>query len=232
MRIVTLVLTLSLLITIMAAGSIGCDGDNDSETDGSGTTGPGELPTLYKGDKWEYSAIDGDTEYDLVLTVTDVGTYYTMEMKMDPPLMGSINKATAQFDKELLLPVSMDMSGKDEEAGMEFDFNTNVSYELSGDRWPLVVGKEIEVTETTTTIMDFAGEETTDTDSTTTTYKVEAMETITVEAGTFECYRIAKYDESGEKESTSWHSDKVKTNIKEIDHDLGEVQELTDYSIK
>ncbi len=230
MRKLTTVLAIICLMVGLMILSIACG--SDDETGGSGATNPGELPTLHKGDQWEYRAIDEDTEYHLTLTVTDVGKFYTMKMEMDPPLMGTIDETTAQFDKKLLLPVSMEFTGEDKETGMAFSLETEASYELSGDRWPLVVGKEIEVTETSTDSMDIAGEDMTDTTTTVSTYKVEAVETITVEAGTFECYRIAKYDEFGEKELTSWHSDKVKSNVKQVDHEMNEVQELIDYSVK
>ena len=73
------------------------------------------------------------------------------------------------------------LAGEDEEAGMEFSIEMDVSYELSEDRWPLRVGKEVEVIETNTTSMEFGGEDMIETDTTTSIYKVEAIEDITVE---------------------------------------------------
>ena len=101
-----MVIFLGILMTI----SIACGGDDDgkSDTGGSSSSGPGALPTLYKGDQWVYSAFDGAKEHELTLTVTDVGKHYTLTMEVDPPLQGVIDETTAEFDKNLLLPVTME----------------------------------------------------------------------------------------------------------------------------
>ncbi len=62
--------------------------------------------------------------------------------------------------------------------------------------------------------------------------KIEAIEKITVGAGTFECFKTVEYDENGEKVSTRWYSDKVKTSVKEIDEVTGDTQELVSYSVQ
>ncbi len=232
MRYTSIIIVAISLVAILLTVGIACGGD-DSGTGASSDSGPGALPKLYKGDQWEYRAFYGDTEHHLTLTVTDAGKHYTLKMEIDPPLEGFLGETTAKFDKNLLLPVSMEMSGKDPEMGLPFTMESDVSYQISsGKRWPIAVGNEVTITETTEASMDIGGEPWNETETQTATYKVEAVESVTVEAGTFECFKIVKYDESGAKESTSWHSDKVKTHVKEIDHETGEVQELIDYSVR
>ena len=209
-----------------------CNGDDDSKTKEPQPTGSGQLPVLHVGDTWEYRVNDRMTQYNLVYTVTAVDEYYSMSMKMDPPLMGGISEATAQFDKDLLLPVVMEMSGIDPQTNMEFDVRTEASYELSGDRWPLEVGKEIQVTENTKTIMNIGGQDMTDNTSETATYKVDGLENIVVEDGIYNCYRIYKFSKPNILESTSWHSDIVKASVREINHSTGEIQELLEFSVQ
>ncbi len=228
-KFVIVLITTCMLIGLMSV-CIACGGDD--ETGGSASTGPGELPILHEDDQWEYRAINDDIEYHLTLTVTDVGKNYSMKMKMDPPILGDIDESIAEFDKKLLLPVLMNISIDDPEIGMTFDMTIETSYKLSDDRWPLEVGKEVEVIETSTTSMDLAGEAMDETETITSMYKIEAIENITVQAGTFECYKIVKSNESGEIELTKWYSDEVKAKVKEIDHEMGETQELISYSVK
>ncbi|MCJ7813574.1 DUF3108 domain-containing protein, partial [bacterium] len=63
------------------------------------------------------------------------------------------------------------------------------------------------------------------------TYIVEKIEEIEVPAGTFNCFRIVKYNEDGDKEVTWWYSDDAKTNIKEFEHETGEDIVLVSYSV-
>jgi len=220
---------LVVLTAILGLGVCACGGD--SENGGSTDIGPGARPVLEKGDQWKFKAYDNESEYHITLTVVGVGKYYNLKMEIEPPLEGMIAETIADFDKNLLLPVSMSMAG--EGMGMDFSVESTAEYEIiSGQRWPLEVGRELKIEESTTTTMDFGGDTSTETETQTNIYKVEALEEIATEAGIFECFRVAKFDESGDKVSTSWYSDEVKTQIKEIDHEIGETQELISYSVK
>lgn len=218
-------LTIFMLLVMITAGIIGCGGDGDDA---------GQLPDIEVGDRWEYENTQEGIEYHLVMEVIeddDANGLFTIRMTIDPPLPGMIDEATAGFDEELLLPLWTKMSGVTE--GTEFTAETEATYEISsGSRWPLEVGNEIVITESSVTNIE-AGEETyTEDETETKTYKVELIEEITVEAGTFECFKTVEYDENGENVSTKWYSDKVKTNVKDIDYETGETQELVSYSVK
>lgn len=215
---------------VLVASVIACDDDDDVESK------TGQLPVLKVGDTWEYTNIEEGVSYAMTMEVTGEdeveGTdLYVVKMTIDPPAEGMIDEAIAGFDKELLLPIWMMMSGETE--GTAFTAETEATYEISsGSRWPLEVGKEIVITESTVTKITAGDETYTENETETKTYKVEAVEEITVEAGTFECFKTVEYDENGEKVSTMWHSDKVKTSIKEIDHETGETQELISHSVQ
>jgi len=104
---------------------------------------------------------------------------------------------------------------------------------LRGDApYPREVGKEYERIETETTTTTVMGETQTDTETNSYTYKVEKMEQIAVPAGTFRCFKVVQYDEAGTPLTTVWHSDRTKQfQVKEIDHETGEVTELVSYSL-
>ncbi len=220
----SIALAVLVLLVMIASGICGCGGDEDK----------GQLPDIKVGDLWEYKNIQDGIEHQLTMEVIEgdeAGEWHTIKMTIDPPLEGMIDEATAGFDKELLLPLWTKMSGETE--GEAFTAEIEATYEiLSGSRWPIEVGKEITITESTTTDIKLGDETHTETETETKTHKVETAEEITVEAGTFECFRSVEYDEDGEKVSTKWHSDKVKTTVKEIDHKTGEIQELVSYSVK
>jgi hypothetical protein len=63
------------------------------------------------------------------------------------------------------------------------------------------------------------------------------METITVPAGTFECYHIVAYEPTSPNTYTNefwFNADDVKSNVKEIDRSLWageETRELISYSV-
>jgi len=216
---------------VLVASVIACDGDDDDAENKAG-----QLPVLKVGDTWEYTNTEEGASYAITMEVTgedevEGADLYVVKMTIDPPAEGMIDEAIAGFDKELLLPIWMKMSGETE--GTAFTAETEATYEISsGSRWPLEVGKEIVIIESTVTNIEAGDETYTENETETKTYKVEAVEKITVEAGTFECFRTVEYDENGEKVSTMWHSDKVKTSVKEIDHETGEAQELISYSVQ
>ena len=75
-------------------------------------------------------------------------------------------------------------------------------------------GREDNVTETDTSIQE-----------------VVRIEEITVQAGTFECFKIATHDETGMKISESWYSDDVKNDVKYTNYEEGYTIELKSHSM-
>jgi hypothetical protein len=103
---------------------------------------------------------------------------------------------------------------------------------VSGDPpFPIRVGNEFEVVESQERSQTVMGETTTETVTSTETYRVEEIEDVTVPAGTFECYRAVRYDNSGSPVATSWYSDEVRWFVKETDHESGAETVLVSYSL-
>ena len=201
----------------------------------------GGLPAVKIGDQWVYDAINDDGErYTATWTVSGEDEEgdedsFVVQVSFVPPLSGptgAIASAQARMDKTSHLLVEMQIEG--EVGGVPASIVQRVTYEFSPvSLWPLEAGKEVAVAETTTIISQVGTEEPdVATETKTSMYKVESVEGITVKAGTFECYRIEDYDQNGERLSTKWHSDKVKTDVKTVDYKTGETTELISYSVR
>lgn len=197
----------------------------------------GELPTLKVGDQWVTRIMSEGIEYMLTIEVTgeDVSNgkdCYILESSFEPPVNGIIDSATAKFDKATMRLIRAQMSG--EYMDMPFIVASSYSYEFPGALpYPREIGKEYEVTETETMNTTVMGETETETTVNTYIYKVEKIEEITVPAGTFKCFKVVKYDETGTTAlETTWYSDKTKQyQVKEIDHESGDTMELISYSV-
>ena len=98
--------------------------------------------------------------------------------------------------------------------------------------YPLVVGKEVTITETDITVITVDGEAQRETETNVFTYRVEGIEDVTAPDGTFRSFKVVKYDETGTAVGTAWESDAIKGyELKSIDHESGETSELTSYSL-
>ncbi len=223
MKKTSIVLTgVVLLIAMMVAGAA-CDNEK------------GELPTLEVGDEWVHKWVVEGVEHTVTIEVTgedivDGKESYVTEASFYPPLYGAIDSATLKIAKASLLVLSVQMRGTME--GLSFSAVTTSSYFMNGSPWPLEVGKEVTVTETSTTTTTVMGETETEKEAETTTHKVEKIEEVTVSAGTFKSFKIVEYDEAGKKIFTRWYSDKVKEDVKWIDHEDGTIGELISYSLR
>ncbi len=205
------------------------------------------VPTWSVGDNWVYDCSyanpGGNTEQDVVcaLTVTVTGeetvdgeAAYKLSGTIDPPwtrdaadmpLTLHIETADIWTSKDHLVYLKMS-SAIAELPGLP----STVTWTLPEDYgWPLEVGKTW-----SSSVRVVAGplDEITELEN-----KVLGMETITVPAGTFECYHIVTYEPTkpGTYTNEFWfNADEVKSNVKEIDRALWageEIRELTSYSV-
>jgi len=215
------------------------------DTDGNFTIKVGELattltvercglcPTLHTGDQWVVRVSD-DTIYTWTLEVTAIETLtgkecYVVDVSFTPPYQGYIDTATAWYETATFDMIRMQMSG--EYMGFPYIASTTTSYDYSDDYWPLEAGKECDVIETTTFSVTVLGETSTETETETCTFKVEAREEITVPAGTFTCFKIVEYAENGDILFTRWYSDRTKLTPKMVDHETDEIFELKSYVV-
>lgn len=198
---------------------------------------PGRVPILHVGDWWIMELVFNETTYILTQNITGEGPdYYVIYQEYNPPYQGRSNM-TQRVDKSTTNP----MWGQGQS---EYTYdNTTITYTYNmtflytyygGVQFPLIVGKEFNMTEIMTYTLTM--------DNTTYTYKynmsyvskVETIESVTVPAGTFTCFKINMWNAtSGALLYTAWHSDEAKTWVKYIDHTTTPetTAELKDYSV-
>jgi len=217
----------------------GVDGDGNGNGNGDGA-----VPTWSVGDTWVYDCsyenpgglYELDVVCELAVTVTGEETMggeaaYKLTGAIDPawtreahdlPLVLHIGSAEIWNSKAHLVYLKM-QSDITELPGLP----STVIWTLSGDYgWPFEVGKTWSyTTRVVAGPLDIITEMET---------KVLDMETITVPAGTFECYHLVAYEAAkpGTYTNEYWFNADVKSNVKEIERSLWkgeEVRELASY---
>jgi len=190
-----------------------------------------QLPTLHVGDEWVYRSTDNITytfHYRVVgEEMVDNEDSYVIETSYDPPYRGNFSSGTTWVEKATGDTMKDERSGK--YRGTPFTKTWTYTYQYLGvDRWPIEVGKEYSMIRTVTlSTPPYEPIEETETFKA----KVEKVESITVPAGTFTCFKIVNYDENDNLLSTFWYSDEVKRSVKTIAQ-TGVTTELVSYSIK
>jgi hypothetical protein len=227
------ILLITLTVAALAAGATGCGGGENATPTGE-IEGP--LPNLHIGDKWVSRVTSVDLEYTITEEVTgedmaEGKDCYVVDASFDPPVGGAFDSARGSLEKATMFPIRVEMSG--EPRDVPVTMMATHSYQFTGEPlYPLYVGKEIEVAQTTTTTIALGGESDTETETETYTYKVETIEDITVAAGTFRCFKVVRYDEQGTALASSWESPETRQHtVKEISHVDGEATELISYSL-
>jgi len=190
-----------------------------------------ELPTYEVGDEWVYRSTDNIT-YTFHYRVVGEGMVnnensYVIETSYDPPWWGTFSRGTTWVKKATGDTMKVERSSK--YRGTPFTKTWTYAYQyLEADRWPIEVGKEYSMI-WTVTISNTPYQPIEETE--TFKAKVEKIESITVPAGTFTCFKIVNYDENDNLLSTFWYSDEVKRSVKTIAQ-TGGTTELVSYSIK
>jgi len=199
---------------------------------------PGRLPILHVGDWWIMEFVFNETTYTWTQNVTGEGpNYYAIYSTYEPPYMGRANE-TQWVDKSTIIsPVWIHGQSEYTYDNMTITYTYNITFFYTyygGVPFPLIVGKEFNMTEIMTYTMTM--------DNTTYTYKynmsyvskVEMIESVTVPAGTFTCFKINMWNAtSGGLIYTAWYSDEAKTWVKYVDYTTTPetTAELKDYSV-
>ncbi len=221
-RILATVVLVFLIGTLMVG--VGCAGKE------------GQLPVLKTGDQWTYKMVMEGITYSVTAEVTEEDVVdgtdcYVIEWLYQPAFEGVVSNVSAWMDKSTIFLVKSQLTGT--VMSVPFTRVVDFTYRFPDESWwPLEVGKEIRVTKTVTTTDSSLGQETTNTERKTSTYEVVRIEEITVPAGTFRCFKIVEHDTDGKKISETWYSDEVKNDIKYVDYESGESNELKAYSIR
>ena len=196
---------------------------------------PGRVPILHVGDWWTMETLVDGTTYTLTTNVVGEDTeHYIMFSSYDPPFQGQIN-STDWIDKSTFNPVRMWGHGNYTYDTTIIPYTSNMTtlytYE-GGVPYPMIVGKELNLTETITYNMTMMGTTYTYLMNYSLTVNVEAIENVVVPAGTFTCFRMEMRNAtSGDPFYTVWYSDEVKYYVKYVDYSTTPetTYELTDY---
>ena len=225
----------ALLVLALVLGGVGCGGE---ETDATAEI-DGALPIWHIGDKWVSRGAFGGIEHTMTAEVIGEDVVegkdcYAIAISYDPPVGGLAVSMIASVDKATMFPMRIEISGG--LLDMLFAVTSTRSYQFTGaPHYPLYVGKELEVIETETTTRTVGGETETETETKTNTgtYKVEAIEDITVPAGTFRSFKVVHYDDQGTALTTSWESPETRQyTVKQVNHESGDTFELISYSVR
>lgn len=222
-------LSIVILVSICLVFAVSCGGNGGS----NGST-EGALPVLKVGDTWTQKVtVDGE-QHTFVTRVTGEEVFqgidcYIVELSVTPPLFGASN-LSAKIDKSTMN--SLTENGSGQISGISYSMNMTLSYKYSSQPYPLSAGKTWVVTKNMTTISTYMGKTETESETEIRTFEIEKVETITVPAGTFKCFKIIEYDETHSVVSTRWVADAVKHfEVKEIDSEPDMEFELTAYSV-
>ncbi|MCK5593166.1 hypothetical protein KAI31_03610 [Candidatus Bathyarchaeota archaeon] len=198
---------------------------------------PGRVPILHVGDWWIMEFVFNETTYTFTQNITGEGPdYYVMYEEYNPPYQGTSNM-TYRVDKSTTYQILGQGQSEYTYDNTTIPYTYNVTYFYTyygGVPFPMIVGKEFNMTEimTYTMIMD----NTTYTYEYNTSYvfEVETIESVTVPAGTFTCFKVNMWNAtSGALLYTMWYSDEAKTSVKYIDYTTTpeSTAELKDYSV-
>jgi hypothetical protein len=195
----------------------------------------GNMPQFVIGDKWVLKWYSGAGDYTVTSEVSGEDMIngkncWVMETTFDPVYQGVLTGVTNKYDKVNLDLLSSDYHSNDGKS-------TSITYQVSGDSYyPLSVGKkalDIEDQTISTTTTGTATVTQTENVTVTTSTVVEKIEKVTVTAGTFTCFKVLKYDDSGKLTSISWRTDKTKLfQVKMTDmNENNTIYELISYSV-
>jgi hypothetical protein len=173
----------------------------------------GNMPQFVIGDKWIYHWNSGGDDYTVTSVVTgdamsEGKDCWVITTSFEPAYQDTVTGTLNTYDKTNLDIVTSDYIMVDSSK------STSYIYRVQGDvYYPLAIGKKARVTEyqTVTSVQSVVTQ--TENFTLTTETRVEKIERITTEAGTFDCFKVLKYDESGNLIQTSWRSDKTKLMI-------------------
>jgi hypothetical protein len=238
MKRVIAVLLVGCLLAALPFAFTACNDGGGSG--GNGTPSEGQLPSFEMGDTWVWSYVMYGKTYTLTEEIigeerVEGRDCYVMDMSFDPLLTfaqiegeSTINSMKYWGDKATgIYEVKREMLG--DYNGEDFTLTMISDYSSWKSPFPLEIGKEVETEQTTTQYMGEtqAGEPMV----TTIRYVVEGKETITVSAGTFDCWKMTLYDGAGGILQIVWWSDEARTIVKSTGGEGTLIMELLSYSV-
>lgn len=224
---IKIVLALGLIMVIGLTGLLaGCSSPPN-----------GAMPQFSIGDKWISKWTTRGTEYTVTAEITKDTIFegtdcWEMETSFNPVYSGQLTGITSTFDKS-----NLDILSSVYHTAAQQNYTT-ITYKIEGDPYyPLKVGKRAKETEyqTISTVTTSNSTSVTQTENVTETTStiVDKVENITTAAGTFNCFKVSKYNENGALIQVTWRSPTVKLfQVKMTDPaDPDSTYELISYSV-
>jgi hypothetical protein len=241
MKKVIVVLLVCCLLAALPFTVTACKDEADGDGNGgNGTLTGGQLPDYEIGYTWTWDYMMYETTTTLTEEVigeemVEGRDCYILNMALDPAVSfiqaGGETVITGMkywADKATgLYEVKMEVSGTYE--GEAFTQTMIADYDSWESPFPLEVGKEVTAESTVTSYIN--GTQIGQPVSGTEKYVVEGKESITVSAGTFDCWKLVIYDASDNHTYTVWWSDEVKSVVKNVDSADNTIMELLSYSV-
>jgi len=223
------IFSLAILVSLSLVFTISCVNNTQPPS--------GELPAWGIGDTWTTRDFAFGIEGITVQTVTGEQVYNGIDCYIinaqhthygTSTTPETVDTSTQAFDKTTLRIIGV-TSAPHWLATNSASFIMNTSINYSVKPYPLSIGKTWTTTENITYPIE---ENQTPTENANYIYKVEGIESITVPAGTFNCFKIVIYNSKNDPIETQWVTDVTGGfPVKRISNQIDLSMELTSYSL-
>jgi len=216
-------LSLIILMDLGLMFAVSCGGQAPS----------GTLPAWKVGDSWAMRTTAGEVVTTSYQTVTGEQVFngidcYTVEQTSTTN--GITYTTTLAVDESTLKAVGAEISSSIN--GTVSTATMNMSYDYSVEPYPLSVGKTWAATVNTTAASSLTEQNQPTTETDMYNYKVAKVESVTVPAGKFQCFKIMEYSSNNAILTIQWVTDVTGgLPVKEIDNVAGVTSELISYSL-
>ena len=216
-------LSLAFLVSLCLMFAVSC-----GEQAPSGT-----LPIWKVGDSWTMRTMAYGVETTSFQTVTGEQVFngidcYTVEQTSTTN--GVTYTTTLAVDESTLQAIGAEISSSIN--GTVSTATVNMSYDYSVEPYPLSMGKTWAATINTTAASSLTGQNQTTTETDVYNYKVQKVESVTVPAGKFRCFKIMEYNSNNAILTTQWVTGVTGgLPVKSVNNVAGVTSELISYSL-
>ncbi|RDH41473.1 hypothetical protein [Zooshikella ganghwensis] len=186
------------------------------------------------GDTWDAKVISEDSIERIIATVTDDKTSsnsYLTKLDIHINDFDRVITGHGKIDKENLELIELDATFVKDGIPIRITQKNEYIY-TDNTRFPIKVGKKWEVLVTETKRIMEGNEVSKESSTKKIRYEVSSIDTITVEAGTFQCFKINVYEDD-KFVSVYWQSPETKfISVKEVNYEKNESHELQNYKVR
>ena len=216
-------LFIAILVSLCLIFAVSCGGQAPS----------GTLPAWKVGDSWTMRTMAYGVETTSFQTVTGEQVFngidcYTVEQTSTTN--GVTYTTTLAVDESTLQAIGAEISSSIN--GTVSTATVNMSYDYSVEPYPLSMGKTWAATINTTAASSLTGQNQTTTETDVYNYKVQKVESVTVPAGKFRCFKIMEYNSNNAILTTQWVTGVTGgLPVKSVNNVAGVTSELISYSL-